>query len=213
MDTLYRTGSLGDQIVLTLPLKNADGTDFEPGDDYALIFTAKRRDTDTDADAVIQCATGAGIEASGSNAVVTINRAATVDLEPCKLVCDIQAQHVVTGEIVRTVAYLILGLRRDITRETTTSVPVITTEDPLPFGASPAAQTYGSADPNGNVTGDYIGQLCKASTAWWQWNGTAWIPRYTDDGEPIAYNATLATYRKLTVSGADGSEIITISAL
>lgn len=59
----------------------------------------------------------------------------------------------------------------------------------------------------------HLGQLCKTSTAWWIWNGTAWIPWATSNGSPIAYNATLSSYRKLTVSGADGSEIITISAL
>ena len=207
MDTLYRTGSIGDQIVLTLPLKNADGTAFEPGDDYAMIFTAKRRDTDTDEDAVIQCATGAGIVASGSNAVVTINRAATVDLEPCKLVCDVQAQHVVTGEIVRTVAYLILGIRRDITRETTTSVPVITTDDPLPFGPSVSALIHTGEDPNGTVTATFLGQWCKASTAWWQWNGTTWIPMRLLTGEPITYSAAQAAYFSVGVDADSALEL------
>ena len=68
------------------------------------------------------------------------------------------------------------------------------------------------------ITGDapiasFIGQLCKTPSAWWVWNGTAWIPFMTLVGEPVAYNATLATYRKLTISGADGSETITISPL
>ena len=40
-----------------------------------------------------------------------------------------------------------------------------------------------------------------------------WMPFVTTSGAPIAYNATLSSYRKLVVSGADGSEIITISAL
>lgn len=63
------------------------------------------------------------------------------------------------------------------------------------------------------LTASFLGQLCKTSTAWWIWNGTAWVPFMTLDGSPIAYNSTLSSYRKLTVSGADGSETITISAL
>jgi hypothetical protein len=64
-----------------------------------------------------------------------------------------------------------------------------------------------------NPAGDFLGQWCRAATAWWQWNGTAWVPRFSVDGDSIAYNATLSAYRKIVVSGADGSEIITISAL
>ena len=134
MDTLYRSGFIGDQIVLTLPLKNADGTALTPGTDYALIFTAKNSDADDDSAAVIQLASGAGIVHSGSNAVCTIHPDATVDLSARNLIFDVQAQHVVTGEIVRTAAYGRLQLKRDITRSTTTSIPVITTETPLPFG-------------------------------------------------------------------------------
>ena len=134
MNLLYRSGFIGDQIVMTLPLKNADGTAFTPANDYALILTAKYRDTDEDADAVFQLATGAGIVHSTSNAVCTVHRDSTVDLDPHNLVFDVQAQHVVTGEIVRTVAYGRLQLHRDITRSTTTSVPAVTTTDPLPFG-------------------------------------------------------------------------------
>lgn len=63
------------------------------------------------------------------------------------------------------------------------------------------------------LVGSYLGQWCKATTAWWQWDGTAWLPRFTLAGDPISYNATLSAFRKLVVSGADGSEVITISAL
>jgi hypothetical protein len=134
MDTLYRSGFIGDQIVLTLPLKNADGTEFLAGTSHALIFTAKYQDSDADADAVIQLASGSGIVHSTSNAICTIHPAATSDLSSCNLIFDIQAQHLTTGEIVRTVAYGRLQLRRDVTRETTTSIPVITTGSPLPLG-------------------------------------------------------------------------------
>lgn len=134
MNILYRSGFIGDQIVMTLPLKNADGTDFTPASDYALILTAKYRDTDEDASAVFQLATGAGIVHSSSNAICTVHRDSTLDIDPHNLIFDVQAQHTITGEIVRTVAYGRLQLCRDITREATTSVPVITTETPLPFG-------------------------------------------------------------------------------
>ena len=72
------------------------------------------------------------------------------------------------------------------------------------------------------ITGDaptatHLGQWCKVTgttpDSWWQWNGSEWVARFTDSGQPIAYNATLAAYRKITVSGADGSEVFTISAL
>lgn len=91
----------------------------------------------------------------------------------------------------------------------------------LPEPFNPAGQTYwtevsGTGQPTitgDNPIGEWLGQLCKAATAWWRWNGSLWIPFLTLAGEPVAWNATLSAYRKITVTGADGSEIITMSAL
>ncbi len=134
MDTLHREGFIGTQITLTLPMRNLDGTEFVPRDNYALIFTAKNNENDEDADAVIQLTTGAGIVHDYDNAICTIQRAATIDLTARVLIFDIMARHVVTGEVIHTVSYGRLQLHRSITRETSTSIPVVTTEDPLPFG-------------------------------------------------------------------------------
>lgn len=115
----------------------------------------------------------------------------------------------------------------------TISYTWILTTDTLPFSANKFVTNQNVATPDlvtewtpisGNegeldislvasLTGTHLGQLCKASTAWWIWNGTAWIPWATLNGSPVAYNATLGSYRKLTVSGASGSETIAVSAL
>lgn len=127
---------LGDSPVFTIPL-TWQGAAFAAGTDWALIWTAKSKATDTDAQALIQKTTGAGITASGNNAVVTLVRADTVNLYVGALVWDVQAAKVSTGE-VRTVARGRLILERDVTQQTTTSIPVVTTEDPLPFGGGAA---------------------------------------------------------------------------
>lgn len=152
MDTLYRTGFLGDQIVITLPLKNEDGTAFTPGTAYSLIFTAKLEDTDEDSAAILQLASGAGIVHSGSNAICTINPAATLALAPLNLVFDIQAQNVTTGEVIRTPAYGRLQLRRDITRLTTTSIPIFTSSEPVPFTVAIADAVAGLVSLTGGQT-------------------------------------------------------------
>lgn len=40
-----------------------------------------------------------------------------------------------------------------------------------------------------------------------------WVPFATEDGRPIAYNATIGGYRALTLSGTDGSETMTWDTL
>ena len=133
MDTTQLSGFIGDSNSFQIPLTWA-GTAFSPANTWALIFTAKYRATDIDDDAVFQKATNAGITLSGpSTAVVATVPNDTAELPACVLVWDIQAQHVITGA-VRTVAIGRLSLTRDVTRETTTSIPVVTTEDPLPYG-------------------------------------------------------------------------------
>jgi hypothetical protein len=81
----------------------------------------------------------------------------TATLTTATLHCDIQAQETTTGE-VRTVWVDELELRRDITRDTTTSVDIHTTQPPYPASAdwdditgkpstfTPSAHTHVSAD-------------------------------------------------------------------
>jgi len=122
----------GDSVTHTIPLK-WQGAAFTPGTDWGLVFTAKRSARDADAAAVFQKASGAGIIASGSNALVSTVALDTVALGTMTLVWDIQAVHATLGT-VRTVAFGPLEIKRDITREVTTSTTVHTTETPLPFG-------------------------------------------------------------------------------
>lgn len=109
-----------------------EGEAFSPGEDWALIFTAKTSATDADADAVFQKSSGAGITVSGSTASIATVPDDTAALSATSLIYDVQAQHVTTAEI-RTVSLGRIRLIRDVTRETTTSVPVNTTETPTPF--------------------------------------------------------------------------------
>lgn len=132
MDITQLTGFIGDSTSFQIPLTWA-GSAFSPGETWALIFTAKHRASDADDAAVFQKASNAGITVSTSTATVATVPVDTADLPACVLVWDVQAQHTVTGA-VRTVATGRLTLSQDITRETTTTVPVVTTETPLPYG-------------------------------------------------------------------------------
>jgi len=51
------------------------------------------------------------------------------------------------------------------------------------------------------LTATHLGQWCKASTAWWQWSGTAWIPRFLLNGRPITRNSADTAYFSLGVDG------------
>ena len=118
----------GDSVTHDIPLAWR-GEAFEPGVDWLLIWTAKEDPADPDSAAVIQKASGVGITAEGSVASVAVVPADTVEAAQRVLFWDVQAQHATTGE-VRTVAIGSLRLTRDVTRETTTSIPVQTTEPP-----------------------------------------------------------------------------------
>lgn len=132
MDTI--TGYIGDSsswaISLTHPVT---GAAFTPGNDYGLVATFKNRESDPDSIAVIQKATGAGITVSGSTATVTLVRADTEGFCECNLHFGIRATHNDTGASF-TVAEKRVKLEKPTTLETTTSVDVVTTETPLPFG-------------------------------------------------------------------------------
>lgn len=66
---------------------------------------------------------------------------------------------------------------------------------------------------------DYKGQIAintDDGTVYYAKDTTAatdWVPVMTGSGEPIFYNATLARYRKSTLTGADGNENLTFTDL
>lgn len=121
----------GDSAELDVSL-TWSGSPFEPGDDWALIFSAKYDLEDADENAVIQKASGAGIVVDESTATVSLLPADTEDLRECRLVCDVRATHITNGTR-RTVARFELLLGFPVTREGSTSIPVITDGPPLPF--------------------------------------------------------------------------------
>ena len=134
------TQFIGDSQTHAIPL-TWGGAAFSPGVDYGLIFSAKLRAEDPDTCAIIQKASGVGLSVSGSTASVAIVPADTSELSACTLYCDVQAQNTETGE-VRTVAKNVrLKLQRDITRGTTTTVPIYTTQEPAPFAGSETTET------------------------------------------------------------------------
>jgi hypothetical protein len=340
METTHLSAFLGDSASLAIPLEWL-GASFDPGEDWTLIFTAKKKASDLDAAAIIQKGTGLGITSSAGLATVALVPDDTVDIKVCNLFCDVQAQHIDTGE-VRTVGYARLELLRDITRDTEISIPVITTEAPSPIAGAVRydaeqtltngqktqalenigvpALTFAGSDPNaaavpnflettqggpGNndiryeqvddnltppsvtysagsvfavltisvvgrnitvscpsniglittlasavitaINGDptastmvnaanksgsdgsgtlyaaggpyalsggsdagptatHLGQLCKASTAWWQWNGTVWLPVRTLENQPIMGESP--DYYKMTRDGDGAFEFL-----
>lgn len=130
----YKT-TRGDNDTLTIPL-SWKGAPFIPGVEWAGIFTAKFKDTDLDSAAAFQHASGGNLSFSGSNAILILNPADTNSLSDVRLICDIQVQHAVTGEL-RTVARDVwLRILQDVTRKAVTSVPPNNTATPMPFGSS-----------------------------------------------------------------------------
>jgi len=126
------TLSIGDSKTLAIPM-DWEGAPFEPGSDWGLIFTAKLAEADLDVDAVIQKATGAGITATGSVAYVALVPDDTSSIDAGIVYCDIQAQHLTSGEI-RTIRAIYLNLKRDITRGTSASIPIYTTDPAVLWG-------------------------------------------------------------------------------
>lgn len=99
----------------------------------SVLFTAKRNAADKDSAAVFQKALGYGITVSTSTATVAIVPADTASLTgTVRLFWDLQAQ--MSDGAIRTVARGELNVLADMTRETTTSVPVYTSEPPVPGG-------------------------------------------------------------------------------
>lgn len=145
MAALHLYISTGDSRGLIIPMKK-DGAAFAPDvDSGALILTVKHSYLDPDDESVIQKATGAGIEWTGSNATVTLLRADTLTLAAKDYYLELLWQDA-DSLLSQPVAAGLLTVDQRLTREQQTTVPVITTEDPLPFAGSGGAW--------GGITGD-----------------------------------------------------------
>jgi hypothetical protein len=145
----------GDTKTVSIPLKTeVDGAAFSPGSAYQLIFTAKASNAASDLGAKFQYASGVGIvdPVVSSSASVTFHPVDTRDLGGKTLYWDIQAEHETTG-VILTVAYGTLVLKRDTTRQTTTSVPLHTLSEAVPYtgptGAAGATGPTGNTGPTG----------------------------------------------------------------
>ncbi len=132
MKPISLTSPLGDSQALSIPLFK-DGVAFAPGAEWVLIFTAKRKATDPDPDAVFQKKTGIGITHSDTSALVDVVPNDSEALDPCLLVWDIQAQRISDGA-VKTVAGGSLRFTRDITRLLEVSLTIYTSQPPVPGG-------------------------------------------------------------------------------
>ena len=141
--TAYR----GDSMSFTIPLTNGTAA-FTPGGSYSLIFTAKRSSKDPDTAAVFQKSTATGtITTSTTNAIVTVLYTDTTTEDEPVLYWDIQAQHNSTAAVI-TAAKGTLTLVRDITRQTTASVPIYTIDPAAGGGGATPAGSTGSVQIN-----------------------------------------------------------------
>jgi hypothetical protein len=147
---------IGDTNHHTVPMAWA-GEAFEPGTSWSLIWTAKRSAADDDNSAVIQKATGAGISVTEDTATIELVPDDTLFLPATQLIWDLQAQSLTTGE-VRTVAFGGLKLTRDVTRRTTTSLPIFTAQPGIPIAGKSA---YEVAVENGfsGIEADWLASL------------------------------------------------------
>lgn len=138
------TQRIGDSKTHSIPLA-WNGRPFVPGDAWYLIWTLKSDpDTQPDTQAVIQKTSGAGLLVTGSKANVSLVPHDTaawveegtpdinhVEKAPGTYYWDVQARSYDDGSI-RSVASGALVLVRDVTREIDTSIPIHTTQPPLP---------------------------------------------------------------------------------
>jgi hypothetical protein len=151
------TTYIGDSKTFSLPLRWGNKA-FVPGDEWGLIFTVKADEAHTDEQAKIQKSSvrEAGISISGSTALVSLVPQDTNDttpLAPETYYWDIQAQRIASPNDVRTVAKGRLVLVRDVTRLTTSSIPIHTTNPPYPGAGGAASGNVDGGEPDSNYTG------------------------------------------------------------
>lgn len=128
------TQRVGDARAHVIPMLWA-GASFTPSDNYYLIWTLKADpDTEEDAAAQIQKVLGAGIAVTDTYATVTLLPPDTAGddeadpvinpVTPGKYYWDLQYQDLDSPDDVRTVRSGTLDLYRDVTRETSASIPI-----------------------------------------------------------------------------------------
>jgi len=156
--------------------------------------------------------TGTGLTHSGSNAVIALVPADTTGLSDAVYFGDVQAQHNTTGE-VRTVAAYRLRLLRDVTRGTSTSIPIYTTEPPVPgatfteYSEVEALDGYPAAFPtNSSEIAAALGYT-PASNAVTISAGTG-----LSGGGSIATNRTLSLANTAVTAGSYTKADITVDA-
>ena len=186
--TAYR----GDSMSFTIPLTNGTAA-FTPGGSYSLIFTAKRSSKDPDTAAVFQKSTATGtITTSTTNAIVTVLYTDTTTEDEPVLYWDIQAQHNSTAAVI-TAAKGTLTLVRDITRQTTASVPIYTV-DPAAGNATPAGST-------GSVQINNSGAL--AADSGLVYTGTGNSGKLTVGGGQINMSTNATASQNVSVGGGN----------
>lgn len=158
-----------------------EGAPFEPGDEWNLIFTAKRLATDTDPEAVFQKESGAGITAVGSVASVEVIPLDTVNEPDSTLFCGIRATHLTTLH-ARTVYSDRLRLKQATAQLSVPSVPIYTTEPPDPYRMFAHVV---SATPPDDLGVIWIDSETGDSSVWME---TAWV---VFSGAPSATAASI----------------------
>ena len=106
----------------------------------SILFTAKNTAHDTDDAAIVQKALGTGIAVvDATNLTLDIVPQDTADISTVysALVWDVQIQE--AGGAVRTVASGTLQVELDVTQQTATSIPVYTSQPPVPGSGSATA--------------------------------------------------------------------------
>jgi hypothetical protein len=180
----------------TIPLTNGAAA-FTPGGSYSLIFTAKRSSKDPDTAAVFQKSTATGtITTSTTNAIVTVLYTDTTNEDEPVLYWDIQAQHNSTAAVI-TAAKGTLTLVRDITRQTTASVPIYTVDPAAGNAATPAGSTGWVQINNAGVLGADSGLV---------YTGTGDSGKLTVGGGRIYMDATTGAIQanNIAIGGSNG---------
>lgn len=126
--TLKQT--IGDDKTYALPM-TWDGAAHTVAEGEVLVFSAKYDKDDEDEESVFQKALGAGITVDGSTATLTVLREDTVN-EPASITLQADLRATRLDGSSRKVWEGLLRLERGVTRNTTTSRAVITSNEPLP---------------------------------------------------------------------------------
>ena len=196
----------GDTKTVLIPLKNeADASAFTPTG-YNLIFTAKASNAASDLGSKFQYATGAGITHSTTNASTVFHPVDTRDHGGKTLYWDIQAEHLTNPDDVRTVAVGTLVLKRDSTRQTTTSVPLHTLSAAVPY-TGPAGADGRSIRfrqdtlPSSPVADDLWYDTSDGSLSIWVAAADAWVS-FTPSGVPATAYLSPSGSPYLSPSGA-----------